>query len=39
MIHHDIWDYDSASTPMLTTVQHDGELIDVVAQVTKVGFV
>lgn len=39
MIHHDIWDYDNATTPMLTTVQHDGELIDVVAQVTKVGFV
>lgn len=39
MIHHDIWDYDNATTPMLTTVQHDGQLIDVVAQVTKVGFV
>ncbi|PYU73390.1 MAG: pyrroloquinoline quinone-dependent dehydrogenase, partial [Acidobacteria bacterium] len=39
MIHHDIWDYDNAGTPMLTTVQHDGALIDVVAQVSKVGFV
>jgi len=39
MIHHDIWDYDNAGTPMLATVQHDGELIDVVAQVSKVGFV
>jgi quinoprotein glucose dehydrogenase len=39
MIHHDIWDYDNAGTPMLTTVRHDGELIDVVAQVNKVGFV
>ena len=39
MIHHDIWDYDNATTPMLTTVRRDGELIDVVAQVTKVGFV
>src|ERR1700747_716231 len=39
MIHHDIWDYDNAGTPMLTTVRHDGELIDVVAEVTKVGFV
>ena len=39
MIHHDIWDYDNAGTPMLTTVRHDGELIDVVAQVSKVGFV
>jgi quinoprotein glucose dehydrogenase len=39
MIHHDIWDYDNAGTPMLTTVRHDGQLIDVVAQATKVGFV
>jgi quinoprotein glucose dehydrogenase len=39
MIHHDIWDYDNAGTPMLTTVRHDGRVIDVVAQVTKVGFV
>ena len=39
MIHHDIWDYDNAGTPMLTTVQHDGQRIDVVAQVTKTGFV
>jgi quinoprotein glucose dehydrogenase len=39
MVHHDIWDYDNAGTPMLTTVRHDGELIDVVAQATKVGFV
>ena len=39
MIHHDIWDYDNAGTPMLTTVQHDGQRIDVVAQVNKVGYV
>jgi quinoprotein glucose dehydrogenase len=39
MIHHDIWDYDNAGTPMLTTVQHDGKRTDVVAQVNKVGFV
>lgn len=39
MIHHDIWDYDNAGTPMLTTVRHDGQLIDIVAQITKTGFV
>jgi quinoprotein glucose dehydrogenase len=39
MVHHDIWDYDNATTPMLATVRHNGELIDVVAQPTKVGFV
>jgi len=39
MVHHDIWDYDNATTPMLATVRHNGKLIDVVAQPTKVGFV
>ncbi len=39
MVHHDIWDYDNAGTPMLATVRHNGELIDVVAQPSKVGFV
>jgi quinoprotein glucose dehydrogenase len=39
MVHHDIWDYDNAVSPMLATVRHNGKLIDVVAQPTKVGFV
>jgi quinoprotein glucose dehydrogenase len=39
MVHHDIWDYDNAATPMLATVQHDGKKVDVVAQAGKVGFV
>jgi quinoprotein glucose dehydrogenase len=39
MVHHDIWDYDNDSTPMLTTVTHNGKKIDVVAQAGKVGFV
>jgi quinoprotein glucose dehydrogenase len=39
MVHHDIWDYDDATTPMLLTVQHNGRKVDVVAQATKVGFV
>jgi quinoprotein glucose dehydrogenase len=38
MIHHDIWDYDNDSTPLLTTVLHNGKKIDVVAQAGKVGF-
>lgn len=38
MVHHDIWDYDDATTPMLTTVRHNGKAVDVVAQVGKVGF-
>jgi len=39
MVHHDIWDYDNATAPKLLTVRHDGKLVDVVAQVTKQGFV
>ena len=39
MVHHDIWDYDDATAPKLLTVRHDGKTIDVVAQVSKQGFV
>jgi quinoprotein glucose dehydrogenase len=39
MVHHDIWDYDNGTTPMLATIRHNGKLIDVVAQAGKVGFV
>jgi quinoprotein glucose dehydrogenase len=38
MIHHDIWDYDNDTTPMLATVEHNGKKVDVVAQAGKVGF-
>lgn len=38
-IRHDIWDYDLPTRPNLTTVYHDGEYIDAVAQVTKTGMV
>ncbi len=39
IIHHDLWDYDPASAPLLFTVKHDGKKVDVVAQATKFGFV
>lgn len=39
MVHHDIWDYDDATAPKLLTVQHEGKPVDVVAQVSKQGFV
>lgn len=39
MVHHDIWDYDNGTAPMLLTVRHNGTMLDVVAQATKVGFV
>jgi quinoprotein glucose dehydrogenase len=39
MVHHDIWDYDNGTAPMLLTVRHDGKVIDAVAQVGKEGFI
>ena len=38
-VHHDIWDYDNGTTPMLLTVTHNGKREDVVAQASKVGWV
>ncbi len=38
MVHHDIWDYDNATAPMLLSVRHDGKVIDAVAQPGKEGF-
>jgi len=38
-VHHDIWDRDFPSPPVLLTVQRDGRSIDAVAQTSKQGFV
>jgi quinoprotein glucose dehydrogenase len=38
-IHHDLWDYDLPSAPVLVTVKRDGKPVDAVAQITKTGFV
>jgi quinoprotein glucose dehydrogenase len=38
-VHHDLWDRDLPSAPCLLTVNHDGKLIDAVAQTTKAGYV
>lgn len=38
-VHHDLWDRDLPSPPVLTTVRRDGRTIDVVAQTTKSGHV
>jgi quinoprotein glucose dehydrogenase len=38
MVHHDIWDYDNASTPMLMTVLHNSKPVDIVAEASKTGF-
>jgi quinoprotein glucose dehydrogenase len=38
-VHHDTWDRDPSSAPVLVTVKHNGQKIDAVAQTTKQGFV
>lgn len=38
LVHHDLWDYDSASPPLLATVRHKGRKIPVVIQGNKTGF-
>lgn len=37
--HHDVWDRDHPAPPNLVTIKRNGKLIDVVAQVTKQGYV
>ena len=36
-VHHDLWDYDNASPPLLATVRRDGRDRAVVMQATKTG--
>src|SRR2546430_8878436 len=36
-VHHDLWDYDTASPPALVTVTHDGASVPAVLQATKTG--
>jgi quinoprotein glucose dehydrogenase len=38
MVHHDLWDYDNTSAPQLTTVRHNGRMVDAVALAGKTGF-
>jgi len=38
LVHHDLWDYDTASPPLLATVPHDGKNVPVVIQGNKTGF-
>ena len=37
LVHHDLWDYDSASPPLLATIERNGEKIPVVVQGNKTG--
>ena len=36
-VHHDLWDYDNAAPPLLTTIVHDGRRVNVVLQANKTG--
>ena len=38
-VHHDLWDYDIASQPMLTSIARDGGDLPVVVQATKMGHI
>jgi glucose dehydrogenase len=38
-VHHDIWDRDFPSPPVLLTVKRNGHLVDAVAQTTKQGYI
>ncbi len=35
MVHHDIWNYDTPTAPVLLDIEKDGETIPIVVQVTK----
>jgi len=38
-VHHDLWDRDLPTAPLLVTITKDGKKIDALAQTTKSGFV
>ncbi len=39
MVHHDIWNYDTPTAPILLDVKMNGKLVPIVAQTTKQSFV
>jgi quinoprotein glucose dehydrogenase len=38
LVHHNLWDYDTAAPPLLATLSHDGQNVPVVIQGNKTGF-
>ncbi len=38
LVHHNLWDYDTASPPLLATIPHNGKQIPVVIQGNKTGY-
>lgn len=39
LVHHDIWDYDPPSQPILADIPRSGRIVPVVIQLTKMGLV
>jgi quinoprotein glucose dehydrogenase len=37
-VHHDLWDFDNVSAPLLVSVRHNGRRVDAVAHAGKTGF-
>ena len=37
-VHHDLFDYDLPAPPNLVTIEKDGEKIDAIVQISKIGF-
>ena len=38
LVHHDLWDYDSAAAPMVAFIRHAGQQSPIVVQGNKTGF-
>jgi quinoprotein glucose dehydrogenase len=38
LVHHDLWDYDATAAPQLLTVRSNGQMIPIVAEASKQGF-
>jgi quinoprotein glucose dehydrogenase len=38
-VHHDLWDWDNPTAPILATITQNGKKVDVVIQTTKQGFI
>jgi membrane-bound PQQ-dependent dehydrogenase (glucose/quinate/shikimate family) len=38
LVHHNLWDFDTACPPLLATLEHDGRQVPVVVQGNKTGF-
>jgi glucose dehydrogenase len=39
LVHHDLWDFDPPAQPILADVQHEGQTVPAVIQLTKMGLV